>query len=152
MIFSFLCCTAKTPSHHSYVYAIYEDLVLRLTVDIKNICNKTETNPEFLSTAVVNADTATCLYTAWWSLIKSRNVYMKLGFVSLKHELCWTDITVGFCFSDYNTRVWIIFRLRSNTAIKCKALISRSCLNLVRQTATTVKSPPPNQTKGQTGY
>jgi len=58
---------------------------------------------------------------------------MKLGFVSLKYKLHSTDITVGFPFSVYNTTGLIILRLKPNTAMKFKVLISRSCLNLVQQ-------------------
>jgi len=77
---------------------------------------------------------------------------MKLGFVSLKYKLYSTNITVSFCFIVYNTTGLIILRIRPNAAMKFKVLIGSSCLNLVQQTAATVKSPPPNQTKGQKGY
>ena len=77
---------------------------------------------------------------------------MKLGFVSLKHKVCSTNITVCFCFIVYNTTGLIIVRLKPNAAMKFKVLISSSSLNLVQQTVATVRSPPPNQTKGQKGY
>ena len=60
---------------------------------------------------IVNLYLSVFLHTARWWLIESRNVYMELGFVSQKCEICSTGRVVCFFLAENGIYITFLYIL-----------------------------------------